>query len=135
MKTTKILLAALLVIVLAAALATVSAACSGSSGYDPQKCEQLKEKITSHEELTQDDYATMIDQVVYATKQLKTTLDDAKGNQEKEDALRKDSKFTDMMGYTLGFSIYLSTHRKELSPENIKKLDEAEQELKDYKLN
>lgn len=127
MKTTRILLAALLVIVLAA--------CSGSSGYSPEKCEQLKEKITNNQELTQDDYATMIDQVVDAAKQLKTTLDEAKGNQEKEDALRNDSKFTDMMGYTLGFSIYLSTHRKDLSPENIKKLVEAEQELKDYKLN
>lgn len=113
---------------LACAVVLLLTACSG--GYSHSACEQLKEKMQNHEQLTESDYNTMVDQLVICAKTIKEKVDDAKGNQEKEDALRNDTEFTDMMGYCMIFGFYLDSHKKDLSEDNIKKVEEASQELK-----
>lgn len=107
-------------------------ACSGS-GYDKEVCEQLKNKIENEEELTDEDYSTMIDQVCAGMEEMKRIKKETEGDAEKEKALLDDKDFTDMVEYVIGFSMQLEKDAKKLSPENAKKVLEMGEKAKELK--
>lgn len=108
----------------------VMGACSGSSSYSVSKCEQLSEKAKSGEKLTESDYNEMIDQMAAAAKEIKRLSDETKGDSEKEKALKEDPEFRKMAEYAIGFGFYLSKESKNLSPDNVKRLEKVGEEMK-----
>ncbi len=113
----------------------VMGACSGSSSsYSASKCEQLSEKAKSGEKLTEADYNEMIDQMVAGAKEIKRLSDEANGDPEKEKAFKSDPENRKMAEYVMGFGFFLSKESKNLSPDNIKKLAEAGEEMKEIKM-
>lgn len=120
--------------ILTLAVAIFLAACSGGASYNVAECDALKEKISNKQELTEGDYNQMIDQLVGAAKGLKAKKDACGGDLEKEKELRKDEELKSMAGYAIYFALYLESHKKDLTPDNLKKLEKANEELKEIKL-
>lgn len=122
--------------VMAAFLIIGMVQCSGGgSTYNPQKCEQLKEKISNNEEMSDQDYNEMIDQMVGMMKYLKNKETEFKENPEKMKEFEKSEEGYNMVGYLLGFGFYLESKKKDLSPEIQKKLEDAEAEVKALNLD
>ena len=101
----------------------------GNSGYSRVTCEELENKIKNNEELTEQDYNTMIDQTVAALKIVDKKTSDVKDNPEKLKEVLKDEDLQKMSQYALGFAIYLGLHEDQLSPQNLKKFEDAQKEI------
>lgn len=107
--------------------------CGGSSSFSLEKCQQLEEKIKAQEPLSESDYNEMIDQVVAASKTLKEKEDACDGDPEKLSALKADPEIKDLMQYAVGFMLYLGFNEQELTPGNLKKLQQAQKEFEKMK--
>ncbi len=105
-------------------------ACAGSAGYSPEKCKALSEKVKSGEELTESDYNEMIDQLGAAVKVMKDNQEKYAGDKEAEAKYQDSDEAKDLVSTVLGFGIYLSTHKKDLTPANQKHLEEVSEQLK-----
>lgn len=122
-------------LLLLSAMALLVASCSGgSASYSPTECEQLSEKIKAKEDLTENDYNMMIDQMVAVVKLLDEKKTEIGDDQTKKDEFVKSDEGKNLIGYAIGFAFYLEAHKKDLSESNLKKMEEAQAELKDIKL-
>ena len=120
---------------LLSAMALLVASCSGgSTSYSPSECEQLSEKIKAKEDLTENDYNMMIDQMVAVVKLLDEKKTEIGDDQTKKDEFVKSDEGKNLIGYAIVFAFYLEAHKKDLSESNLKKMEEAQAELKDIKL-
>ena len=106
------------------------AACSGSSSYNPKVCKELQEKIEAHQDLTEADYSTMIDQLGAAAKELHAKKEAIGNDKEKTMEWAETEEAKDLLGYTFGFSLYLAQHKSDLSESNIKALEKVGEEMK-----
>lgn len=109
------------------------AACGSSSSYNPKVCEELKEKTEQKQTLSEGDINTMIDQVMAIAKTLKKEQDKFKDDPEKLKELKNDKEFQEMAIYAVGFVFYLSMHEKDLTPGNVKHLQEAQKYIDSIK--
>lgn len=102
------------------------AACSGSSGFSPEKCAQLEEKAKGSTPLTEGELNEMVDQLAAAFEIMfqknEEFADDKKGFKEYLDS----PEGKNVANVVFKFSVYLSQHESELSPEAIKKLEDLE---------
>lgn len=114
---------------LCAIVMTALTACSGGNSYNPATCEMLKNKIDNKEQLTEKDYNMMIDQMLAATVELKKQKEAAGDDPEKLKELKNSESTKEMMGYVLGFTFYIGSSEKDLSPENVKKLTELKKAM------
>lgn len=114
---------------LCAIVMTALTACSGGNSYNPETCEMLKNKINNKEQLTEKDYNMMIDQMLAATVELKKQKEAAADDPEKLKELKNSESTKEMMGYVLGFTFYIGSSEKDLSPENVKKLTELKKAM------
>ena len=124
MKKLSFLLCALFMIVLASC---------GSKGYNPETCKELATKIDNHEQLTEKDYSTMIDQMVSAAKIVKEKTDKIGNDPEKMKEFENDPANKELAEYAMGFALYIGLHQQDLSPANVKKLMEAQKEMEKLK--
>ncbi|MCM1377018.1 MAG: hypothetical protein NC097_06060 [Clostridium sp.] len=110
------------IITFAVILVFICSACS-NSGYDPEKCEALSEKVKSQKELTQDDYSDMIDQAQYAIEFIKkeTGVDNVK-EMSAED--RNNPEIQKAFKYALGFAIVVGFNQDKLDEANKKKMND-----------
>lgn len=106
-------------------------ACSGGSGFNKSTCEELQNKITNHEELSDSEISSMIDQMYDCAKEIKKITDPAKDDPEKMMELKSNEEIQELGAYILGFGFYLESHAKDLSPDNVKKLMEMEKKIKE----
>lgn len=110
------------------------AACSGgSSSYNADKCKALKEKIEKNEELSQSDYSVMIDQMAAATLEISKKEKEIGDDKEKKEKFLNDEGGKEMAEYAVGFGIYISQHAKDLDADNIKKMLDLDQKMKELK--
>lgn len=112
------------------AMLIVMAACGGGATYNPALCEQLKEKISNRETLSEQDYNDMIDQVVAMVKYVKEKEAEFKDNPEMKKEFEKSDEGKNILGYILGFGFCIESNKKDLTPANLKKFQAAEKELK-----
>lgn len=125
MKTLKFVVAAMLVVIIAA--------CS-TDKYDAAECERLTQKIDKKETLTEDEYETMLTQLIEATKFVKEKLDATKGSRDKEEELRDNQDFTKAVGHVIMFDFYLNKHRLQMSEESREKLEEIRKSIMELRL-
>lgn len=107
-------------------------ACAGSPSYSPEKCKALTEKIKNHEDLTESDYNEMIDQFGAAIKVLNDKREKIGDDKDAKDEFKNSEEAKELLGTVLGFGIYLSTHEKDLTPENQKRLAKLEEDVKKF---
>jgi len=108
-------------------------ACSGSSSYSPEKCQQLAEKIDNNDQLTSDDYNEMIDQFVAVVKVINDKKNEIGEDPAKTREYAMSEEGRQQLGYAIGFAFYLQAHEADLTEDNIKKLNEANAELEKLK--
>lgn len=106
-------------------------ACSGSSSFSPEKCQQLEEKIKANEELTESDYNEMIDQMGAAIEVLAEKDDQWKDDEQKQKEFIKSEEGKQVVGAIIGFGLYLDSHSKDLTPAHAKKLQALEKRFKE----
>lgn len=102
------------------------AACS-SGGYSAETCKELAEKVQKKETLTEDDYNTMIDQVVAISKEMKKVEGNAEDASAREEIM-KNPEFQEMVGYGIGFSFLLEGSKNKLPEGSLKKFEAAQAE-------
>lgn len=115
------------------AISLLVACGGGTPSYDAAKCEQLKVKVDNKEDLTEDDYNTMVDQMVVIAKDLKAVSDQYKDDKEKQKELRKDEEFKKKAEYCIGFALYISMHQKDLPASTLKKMIDAKDDMEALK--
>ena len=116
------------------AILFVVTACGSKSDYNPEQCTQLQEKIEKKDTLTQPEVSDLIDQFVACAKDIRKATEAAKDDPEKIEKLSKDKAHLAQLKYFVRFSLYCKTHFKSLSPENQKKFNEAEKEVKSWRV-
>lgn len=120
----------LLSFVVVFAMITMLVQCGGgSSSYNPATCQELKEKVSNNQELTENDYKQMIDQVVGIAKCLSEKQKEFANDPEKKKEYENTEEVKQMMEYYFSFAITLSAKRSELSPSLQEKMNEAEKEI------
>ncbi|MBD5357560.1 MAG: hypothetical protein HDR88_11235 [Bacteroides sp.] len=105
-------------------------ACSGSASYNPEKCEQLKEKIRDKQPLTEADFSEMIDQMEGVCDLITKKQTEAGDDKAKYKEFADSNEARDALGYLLGFGFYIDSHKSELSKSNLKKLEKAMEKFK-----
>lgn len=123
MKLMKVLAVALLFIGLTA--------CSGGSSFNPEKCKQLEEKMHSGDKLTESDYNEMIDQMGGAIEVLSAKEKEIGEDKDKQSEFVKTDEAKQLMTAVLGFGFYLDSHKSELTPGNLKKLEALQKRFKE----
>lgn len=117
-------------IMLCIAVVAIMTACgSGSKGYSPEICKELTEKIEKDEPLSEKDYDVMIDQMTSMAKIAHEMKQEMEADPSKAKEMSTDEKNVDMAKYMFGFAIYLGMHQNELSADNQKKLQKAQEEV------
>lgn len=116
------------------AIAVLALASCASQSYDKATCEALQTKIAAQEELSQDDYSNMMDQIVAIGKEVEKKQKEIGDDREKKLEYAKNEDTNKMLGYLIGFSYYIKMHEKDLDASNLKKLKECEEELNNLKL-
>ncbi len=120
-------------LIFAAMLLIVMAACSGASSasYNPKMCEELKEKISNDQTLSESDYNDITDQMAACFKILvekQKELGDDKAAYREYMTSEEGSKVAE---YALGFALTLQKDEDKLSPDNVKKLVEVKKMMED----
>lgn len=109
-------------------------ACSGSSvSYSPEKCATLQQKIKDKEKLTDADYSEIIDQLDAILNVANEKSKEYGDDKEKEKEFTGSAEAREMLGYFLGFGMYLDSHHEELSQSNVKKLNKVMEKFKEEK--
>lgn len=116
--------------ILFTALLFVLASCGGS-GYNAAKCEELAQKIANREQLTDQDYSEMIDQVQAIAKIMDKDSKKYGDDSAMKKEIENNPEYKEMASYAIGFVFVLSMNEKELSEENKAKLNKAEKDVKD----
>lgn len=109
----------------------ILSACSGGGSYSPEKCAQLQEKVDGKQELTEDDYSEMINQLEGIVKILKEKDKEIGDDKEKKNEFSKSKEAKELVGYFFGFGFYLDGHGDQLSNSNKRKLNKIIEEYKD----
>ncbi|MDE6255239.1 MAG: hypothetical protein K2M39_03495 [Muribaculaceae bacterium] len=109
----------------------ILSACSGGGSYSSEKCAQLQEKVDGKQELTEDDYSEMINQLEGIVKILKEKDKEIGDDKEKKNEFSKSKEAKELVGYFFGFGFYLDGHGDQLSNSNKRKLNKIIEEYKD----
>lgn len=119
-----------------AALIAVMASCGSgkTEGYDASLCSDLAEKIDNNEQLTEEDYDDMITQMLAAAKELHDKKEAIEKDPEKLGEFQEDEGNANMWQYAFGFQMYLRMHQSELPASVVKKLQEAEKEMRKVRI-
>lgn len=106
-------------------------ACSGSTSFSEEKCEQLSEKIKSGDTLTKSDYSEIVDQFVAATELFVKKQKEFGDDKDKMNEYFTSGEGKALFQAVLGFGIYLDQHQNELSESDIKKMEKAGELIKE----
>ena len=119
--------------IMAAVMMLALSSCGTGASYSPEKCNELKEKIMSHQELTDDDYSDMLNQMASMVKSISEQSKAAENDEAKRKELKSNPEFEEMAGNCIMFALTLEAKKDKLSDSNKKKLTEIEKEIDQIK--
>lgn len=104
--------------------------CDAYSDYDAKLCDRLSEKISRNEELTQQDYSDMIEQLGYMDDEFHKMTDKLGDDPEAYKKLMSDERVASMLGYTATFS-YALAFTDDLDEANTKAYEKLQQRFEE----
>lgn len=119
--------------ILIALVALIAASCSSTS-YDAEKCKIILQKIENRDEITQEDYSTMIDQCKAIINTIHKKSKELGGDEKAlTEAIISDTTLKEMALYGTNFSLFLEFNVADMDDSNKAKFEEFKKKIDEAK--